>query len=66
MTLRSVNHRFLDLALRLRDDQRLVEPALRDLLTERLARGRVDVNVDVEALGTPPTAWRWTWRRSTS
>ena len=54
VTLRSVNHRFLDLALRLRDDQRLSEPALRDLLTERLARGRVDVNVDVEALGTPP------------
>jgi len=54
VTLRSVNHRFLDLALRLRDEQRLSEPALRDLLTARLARGRVDVNVDAEPLGTPP------------
>ena len=53
-TLRGVKHRFLDLALRLRDEQRLSESALRDLFTERLARGRVDVNVDVEPLGTPP------------
>lgn len=54
VTLRSVNHRFLDLALRLRDRQRPSESALRDLLVGRLARGRVDVNVDVEPLGTPP------------
>jgi len=54
VTLRSVNHRFLDLAIRLRDDQRTSEPALREVLAGRLARGRVEVNVDVEALGTPP------------
>ncbi len=54
VSLRSVNHRFLDLGLRLRDEQRQSEPAMRDLLTERLDRGRVDVNVDVEPLGTSP------------
>lgn len=54
VTLRGVNHRFLDLALRLRDEQRLSEPALRELLAGRLARGRVEVNVDVEPLGSPP------------
>ncbi len=53
VTLRGVNHRFLDLSLRLRDEQRRQEPALRDLLTSRLWRGRVEVNVDVVALGSP-------------
>lgn len=54
VVLRSVNHRFLDLALRLRDEQRPSEPALRELLAERLSRGRVEVNVDVQPLGMPP------------
>jgi uncharacterized protein (TIGR00255 family) len=54
VTMRSVNHRFLDLALRLRDEQRRSEPVLRELLASRLARGRVEVNVDVEPLGMPP------------
>ncbi|MGD2115111.1 MAG: YicC/YloC family endoribonuclease [Acidobacteriota bacterium] len=54
VTLRSVNHRFLDLALRVRDEQRRSEPALRELLAARLSRGRVEVNVDVEPLGMPP------------
>ncbi len=51
VVLRSVNHRFLDLVVRLRDGQRTSEPALRDLLSSHLSRGRVEVNVDVEPLG---------------
>lgn len=51
VTFRSVNHRFLDLVLRLRDEHRTSEPALRDLLGEALSRGRVEVGVDVEPAG---------------
>lgn len=50
VTLRGVNHRFLDLALRLRDDLRPLEPALRELLSSRLHRGRVEVSVEVSSL----------------
>lgn len=46
VTLRSVNHRFLDLSLRLRDDERVLEPLLREQLGARLARGRVEVFLD--------------------
>lgn len=48
VTLRSVNHRYLDAVVRLKDEQRSSETALRELLAERLSRGRVDVGVDVE------------------
>lgn len=51
VTLRGVNHRFLDLSLRLRDSLRPAEPALRELLTRRLWRGRVEVSLEVTAVG---------------
>ncbi len=51
VTLRSVNHRFLDVVLRLKDEQRASEPALRELLGETLSRGRVEVGVDVVPAG---------------
>ncbi len=51
VTLRGVNHRFLDLSLRLRDELRREEPALRELLSGRLWRGRVEVSVEVAAVG---------------
>ncbi len=41
--LRSVNHRFLDIAPRMPDDLRAHEGALRDLISTTLARGRIDV-----------------------
>ncbi|HYN76743.1 MAG TPA: YicC/YloC family endoribonuclease [Lamprocystis sp. (in: g-proteobacteria)] len=40
--LRSVNHRFLEPHLRLPEELRALEPAVRDQLTARLARGKVD------------------------
>ncbi len=43
--IRSVNSRFLDLAFRLPDELRTVEPALRDLLTSSLRRGKVEVRI---------------------
>jgi uncharacterized protein (TIGR00255 family) len=48
--LRSVNHRYLDLQFRLPDDLRAVEPALRELLTENIARGKVECRVTFTAV----------------
>jgi uncharacterized protein (TIGR00255 family) len=43
--LRSVNHRYLDVQFRLPDDLRAVEPVLREMLVERVTRGKVDCRV---------------------
>lgn len=43
--LRSVNSRFLDLAFRMPDELRPIEPVLRELLTQALRRGKVEVRV---------------------
>ncbi len=51
VTLRGVNHRFLDLSMRLRDEFRREEPALREMLSSRLWRGRVEVSVEIAAIG---------------
>ncbi len=50
VTLRGVNHRFLDLSIRLRDGLRPIEQALRDRLAARLWRGRLEVSLDVVTL----------------
>ena len=42
---RSVNGRFLDLALRLPDELRGLEPALRELLTATFRRGKIELRV---------------------
>jgi uncharacterized protein (TIGR00255 family) len=43
--LRSVNGRFLDVALRLPDDLRALEPALREMLGAALRRGKVELRL---------------------
>ncbi|MGH8702359.1 MAG: YicC family protein, partial [Burkholderiales bacterium] len=48
--LRSVNHRYLDVQFRLPDDLRAVEPALRELLNENIARGKVECRVTFTAV----------------
>ena len=45
--IRSVNGRFLDLALRLPDELRSLEPALRELITARFKRGKIELRVAV-------------------
>jgi uncharacterized protein (TIGR00255 family) len=40
--LRSVNHRFLDVTLRMPEELRSLEPACRDCVTAALGRGKVD------------------------
>jgi uncharacterized protein (TIGR00255 family) len=43
--LRSVNHRYLELGLRLPDELRALEPVLRERVAAKLTRGKVDVNL---------------------
>ena len=43
---RSVNGRFLDLALRLPDELRALEPALRELLSASCKRGKIELRLD--------------------
>jgi uncharacterized protein (TIGR00255 family) len=55
---RSVNGRFLDIALRLPDELRGCEPALRALLTARFKRGKIELRVSggsVEGAVPEPT-----------
>ncbi len=42
LELRSVNARFLDLQLRVAEELRALEPMLREMITARIARGKVD------------------------
>ena len=51
VSLRSVNHRFLDLVLRGADDLREVEPLIREQVTQVLRRGRVEAMVTSTTLG---------------
>ena len=53
---RSVNGRFLDLALRLPDEVRGLEPALRELLTRSFKRGKIELRVATASVadGVPP------------
>lgn len=67
---RAVNHRFLDVALKLRDEWAAAEPALRKAVGERVQRGHVDLLVrtsraavrtaafDGEAAARYAAAWR--------
>ncbi len=61
LEMRSVNGRFLDVVLRLPDEWRAAEPALRELVAATLRRGKVEVRVsvrghDTEALAEPTVA----------
>ncbi len=47
--LRSVNHRYLELALRLPEEFRALEPKLRELISSRIARGKVDASLRLRA-----------------
>ncbi len=53
VTLRSVNHRFLDLQLRLPSMVADAEPKVRALVQQGIARGRVELQVSVQPRGGP-------------
>jgi uncharacterized protein (TIGR00255 family) len=48
ITIRAVNHRFLDLQLRIPQSLADLEPRVRSLLQKRLARGRVELAISVQ------------------
>jgi uncharacterized protein (TIGR00255 family) len=46
--LRTVNSRFLDLNFRMPEDVRVCEPTLREMLMNRLSRGKVDIRINLQ------------------
>src|SRR5438876_12403691 len=52
LSIKSVNHRFLDLHFRLPANTDVLEMSLRRVLKEKLARGHVDINLSLEQGGT--------------
>ncbi len=52
VTLRAVNHRFLDLQLRVPNAVAALEPRLRALLQKQLARGRVEIGISMQVRET--------------
>jgi uncharacterized protein (TIGR00255 family) len=50
--LRSVNQRYLELHFRLADEFRPLEPQLRELIQQRLARGKVECRISLAPLAT--------------
>jgi uncharacterized protein (TIGR00255 family) len=49
--LKSVNNRFLDLSLRLPAELQALESSIKQLVSSRVARGRVDVNLQYDRYG---------------
>ncbi|WP_225781114.1 YicC/YloC family endoribonuclease [Xenophilus sp. Marseille-Q4582] len=52
LEIRAVNSRFLDLSFKLSEELRQHEPALRELLTRRLKRGKVELRAGIDNGGT--------------
>lgn len=54
--IRSVNHRYLEISVRLPEDLRMLEPALRDRIGARLGRGKVEclLRLDRRETGAEP------------
>ena len=52
LELKTVNHRYLDIQFRIMDELRGLEPALRELIGARLARGKVDCRLGFSAAVT--------------
>lgn len=51
VSIRSVNHRFLDLHLRMPDGFEPLEPRIRQIVRERIRRGHLDLTVHYELAG---------------
>ena len=54
VTVKSVNHRFLDAVVKTPSAVAAIEGPLRALVSERLTRGRVEVSVAFETVAPPP------------
>src|ERR1700758_1713241 len=56
VSIRSVNHRFLDLHLRVPEGFEPLEPRIRQIVRERVRRGHLDVTVHYELAGPSAVA----------
>jgi uncharacterized protein (TIGR00255 family) len=56
LELRSVNSRYLDVNFRIADDLRAAEPALRELISARITRGKVECRLNLQAQSDAPRA----------
>ncbi len=54
VTVRSVNHRFLDVVVRLGEEHRALESAVTERIRTALARGRVEVRVTIDSVAAQP------------
>jgi len=54
--LRSVNSRYLDIQFRVADELRMLEAGLREALSARVSRGKVDCRLSVSTTATGPRA----------
>ena len=54
LELRSVNSRYLDLTFRIGDDLRQAEPTLREAITARLSRGKVECRFNLQTKDSAP------------
>ena len=57
LELRTVNSRYLDMNFRIAEEVRIVEPALREMISGRLNRGKVDCRLTFTPAGGSPI-WR--------
>lgn len=49
LELRSVNHRYLDLQLRMPDEFRALEPVLREQISAKISRGKVECRINLHS-----------------
>ncbi|MCB1892947.1 MAG: hypothetical protein KDF48_12050, partial [Rhodocyclaceae bacterium] len=54
LELRTVNSRYLDMTFRIVEEVRVVEPALREMISGRLNRGKVDCRLNLLPSATAP------------
>jgi uncharacterized protein (TIGR00255 family) len=52
LVVRSVNHRFLDLTVKVRETEASLEPLLRRVFSQHLSRGKVEVSLRLRRSGT--------------
>jgi uncharacterized protein (TIGR00255 family) len=53
--LKTVNHRYFETSLRLPDELRAIEPAVREACAARLARGKLDATLRLQLVSSPAT-----------
>ncbi|WP_397608054.1 YicC/YloC family endoribonuclease [Silanimonas sp.] len=51
LELRAVNHRYLELSLRLPDELRVLEPMLREKIAAKISRGKLDLGLRLRSSG---------------